>query len=109
MITPEPIEAFYFGIWTILITHPPIQIGFIEWIISFQNRIIVNHLLRTTSTMRKLPGIFIGIFISLEMFNIEASFKHQYFQSFFGKFLSGPTATDTGANNNGIVSILGHR
>jgi len=56
--------------------------------------------------MGKIPGLFAGIDVISDVFNISATFKHQYLESFFGQLLGSPAATDSRSNDNGIIMVL---
>jgi hypothetical protein len=66
-------------------------------------------LLGNGTTVFKLPGMFVGGGIILNVIVAGAALKHQYLQTFLGKLFGGPSATNAAAYHNGVVSMLDSR
>src|SRR5688572_16005283 len=106
MITAKPVKSFCLRIRIVFITCPEMKISFIQRIISFQKRIISDHLLCSLATVRILPYGFIGLLIIFSVLNIKASFKHNNLKPFFSKLLSCPATTNTRANYDRIKCVV---
>src|SRR6476659_4712335 len=108
MVSTEPVVTLHLCIRTFFLIHPVIQVGFIQWIVSFQYGIIGDHLLRSAPAVRIIPGFLVRVHVILYVFDVTPACQHQHLEPLFSKLLGGPAATDTRTNYNGVVGLVRH-
>src|SRR3569833_1683259 len=78
MIAPEPVKTFCFGVGTLTIFYPIVQVGLVQKKNTFQDGIVLLHLLGGLATVRIIPCFFIRIDIVFYMLDIPSPLQHDH-------------------------------
>ncbi len=70
-------------------------------------RIVFNQYVgRSIIPVGKLPISLVSSYVVLHVFHVPAPLQYQRFQPLLGKLLRGPAATNSRADDDGIVGVL---
>src|SRR5437763_14852269 len=102
MVPTVPVEALYFGVRRVFVGRPPVEILFVEWVVSLENRIGVFHRFGATAAMWVLPGPLLRVHIVFDVLDVLAALEQQHAETFFAELLRCPAPRDAGAYDNRV-------
>src|SRR5579859_1812188 len=106
LVAPDPVERFFLDIGMFLVFYEEVLGGFAVGVAAGHDGVVVEDFQGELAAVGKVPGIFCGGGIVLEVFHGAAAFEQEGCQALFAEFFCGPAAADAGADDDGVV--LGH-
>src|SRR5262245_945019 len=70
-------------------------------------RVVVDQLARIVAAVRQLPRCHVRRGVILDVLHIAAALEHQRLEAVVTKLLRGPTAGNSGADDDGVVRLIG--
>lgn len=108
MVTADPFKGFYLVVWIFEVIHEELFRDLIVGIAFTLDGGVLVILLGFASTVGQFPWVFFGAHIILDVFHIPAPFNEEGLESFFSQFFGGPSAGDSGTNDD-CIKLIGYR
>ena len=96
MVAAIPVKTLHLSVRVFLVLGPVVEVRFVQRVVTLEHRIIGDHLLRASATVREFPGALGGVLVARDVVDVMTTLKQQHLEAFFGQLLRGPAAGDTG-------------
>src|SRR5690606_8566304 len=106
LVCLDPVEWFNLYIRMLIVFDKKVECVFVECVTLTDDRVGFEDLAGQLIAMRKLPRVHGCRRIVFYMYNVTTSLEYERLQALFAQFLSRPTATHAGADDDGVKCIF---
>ena len=104
-----PVEAFVFFVEGVVVFEPVFFGPLVVGVVAGEFGVGLGLLGGDFAVVFGLPGGLHGGLVAGDVGEVFAALEHEDSESFFGEFFGGPAAGDAGADDDGVVGVLGGR
>ena len=105
LVTADPVEGFLLDIGVEFIVDKKMLGGFTKGVSAADDRVVGEGSEGFGAAVGKVPGVFCGGGIVLEMFYGSAALQQEGGEALFAELFCGPAAADAGADDDCIVLV----